>query len=212
MQSFLSELDEYFCQVYAGYDKLCVLDGYEQPVMQSTRTDEFGRTIAYTLPMSEMSLSRQEKKTELLAALKEKICDVEFSFPILPLGFFAKIGQKFSKKSFYRVFKKWFESQNVTEKEVLAAVDLSEDAYKEIKKGRALPCKSLLFTWSLALGMTCDDALRLLSICGAAFDFSKERDVVVAYLLQNRVYNRELVQTALKEYRVGNLYFRKEND
>ena len=77
--SFLEDLDEYFCEKYANYDKLCILDGYEMPVMQATKLDEFGRTYAYTLPAETMRLSLQKNKTELLKQLKTKLTDKSFS-------------------------------------------------------------------------------------------------------------------------------------
>ena len=33
MFDFITDLDEYFCEKYANYDKLCVLNGYKMPVM-----------------------------------------------------------------------------------------------------------------------------------------------------------------------------------
>ena len=72
---FLSDLDNFFCEEYANYDKLCVLDGYKMPVMQRTITKEDGRTYSYTLPASTMRLADQENKTKLLAMLKEKMQD-----------------------------------------------------------------------------------------------------------------------------------------
>ena len=85
MYDFIKDLDEYFCEKYANYDKLCVLTGYKMPLMQASQVDEFGRTRAYTLPADRMRLALQEKKTELLAQLKSKMTDVtfSFSFPLL---------------------------------------------------------------------------------------------------------------------------------
>ena len=33
--AFMEDLDGYFCEKYANYDRLCVLKGYEMPKMQS---------------------------------------------------------------------------------------------------------------------------------------------------------------------------------
>ena len=211
MFPFLSDLDEFFCETFANYDKLCGLDGYKPPVMQATKTDEFGRTVSYTLPMNEMALSKQEKKETLLVALKEKICDVEFSFPVCHLGFFAQIGQAFSKKSFRRAWRKFCEGKRLKQEDVLAQINVSKSTYLEIIKGRALPCKSLVYSFALAFGASVEETLQLLSACDYGFDFTKEREVVVYYLLHQRVYNREMMNAALKEYKVRNLYLREEN-
>ena len=70
---FISDLDEYFCEQYANYDKICVLPGYRMPKMQDTREDEFGRKYSYTLPAKTMSLANQEKKAELLSVCMIRI-------------------------------------------------------------------------------------------------------------------------------------------
>ena len=80
MYDFIADLDEYFCETYANYDKLCVLPGYVMPVMQRSEVREDGRTYAYTLPANTMRLANQEKKAEILAELKKRMTDVTFSF------------------------------------------------------------------------------------------------------------------------------------
>ena len=71
MYDFIADLDGYFCETYANYDKLCVLPGYVMPVMQRSEVREDGRTYAYTLPADTMRLAKQEKKEEILAELKK---------------------------------------------------------------------------------------------------------------------------------------------
>ena len=39
---FLEDLDEYFCEKYANYDHICILNGYEMPKMQTTERREDG--------------------------------------------------------------------------------------------------------------------------------------------------------------------------
>ena len=57
MYDFIADLDEYFCEKYANYDKLCVLDGYRMPKMQTSEVRADGRTYAYTLPANTMRLA-----------------------------------------------------------------------------------------------------------------------------------------------------------
>ena len=98
MFEFIADLDNYFCEKYANYDKLCVLEGYKMPKMQTTKVREDGRTYAYTLPSNTMRLANQEKKAEILVLLKEKITDKTFSFSFKPLDFFSRIPNKYAKK------------------------------------------------------------------------------------------------------------------
>ena len=73
MFDFINDLDNFFCEKYANYDKICILNGYKRPVMQATRVNEDGSTYSYTLPMERMSLVYQEDKQTLLQELKSKL-------------------------------------------------------------------------------------------------------------------------------------------
>ena len=109
MFDFITDLDEFFCEKYAGYDKLTVLPGYKMPVMQASKTDEFGRTYAYTLPAETMRLSAQENKAELLEEFKKKMVDKTFSFSFSVLPFFGRVKNAFSKYGVAKNLKKMLE-------------------------------------------------------------------------------------------------------
>ena len=97
MYDFLIDLDEFFCEKYANYDKLCILPGYKMPMMQASEVREDGRTYAYTLPAETMRLGLQEKKAELLTELKNRMVDTTFSFSFRIHGFWARKKAWFSK-------------------------------------------------------------------------------------------------------------------
>ena len=71
--AFISDLDDYFCEKYANYDRMCVLKGYVMPKMQTTQRREDGTDYSYTLPPETMRLSLQENKAALLKQLKERM-------------------------------------------------------------------------------------------------------------------------------------------
>ncbi len=96
MYDFITDLDGYFCETYANYDKLCILPGYVMPVMQRSEVREDGRTYAYTLPAETMRLANQEKKEEILRELKSRLTDITFSFSFRPVGKFTRIHNLFS--------------------------------------------------------------------------------------------------------------------
>ena len=77
---FIADLDEYFCEKYANYDKICVLKGYKMPKMQATKRLENGRDYSYTLPADTMRLALQENRLELLADLKTRMADKAVRF------------------------------------------------------------------------------------------------------------------------------------
>ena len=88
MYDFIADLDAFFCEKYADYDRICILPGYRMPVMQATETRADGRTYGYTLPSETMRLALQEQKDELLKTLKSQMVDKTFSFSFQPVGFF----------------------------------------------------------------------------------------------------------------------------
>ena len=211
MFDFIADLDEYFCEKYANYDKLCVLPGYRMPKMHASEVRADGRTYAYTLPLDTMRLALQEEKVNLLKALKEKMLDKTFSFSFKPLGFFARMRNKFSKKeSFLRVFKIVMARYNVTMENAADDIDIDQEIWKNICKGNFLPTKNLLFTMALTLHLSIDDLRTLLMFSGYDLDYSSVKDVVISYLVEQKVFNPLMVETALKEYKVDNLFFKKD--
>ena len=205
---FIADLDEYFCEKYANYDKLCVLTGYKMPLMQASKVDEFGRTKAYTLPANTMRLALQEKKAELLAQLKSKLTDVTFSFSFQPIGFFASLRSKYSKYGFTKNFKKMLAKYGVSEEAAYAGLDVSEEIWKNICKGKFLPSKNLIFSLALTIQLSYEDTEELLAYCYEGFDYAIVKDVVISYLLQNKVYVPQMIEVALNEYKVSNLFIK----
>ena len=51
-----------------------------------------------------------------------------------------------------------------------------------------------------------EDTQVLLGMLGMEFDYTLEREVVIAYLLKQKVFNQEMVKAAFEEYKVSNLF------
>mgnify|MGYP006896614315 CR=1 FL=1 len=210
MFDFIADLDAYFCETYANYDKLCVLKGYRMPKMQDSKIDEFGRTYAYTLPASTMRLSLQENKAEILKTLKTQLLDKTFSFSFRPLGFFARLKNKISAYGFLKWFKETLKKYNVTPMEAGEQLQIEPKIWKEICKGNFMPTKNTLLSLALTVNLSIEDTENLLLVCGYDFDYRVVKDVVISYLLTQKVFNRDMIDLALKEYKVENLFL-KEN-
>ena len=208
MFDFITDLDEFFCEKYANYDKLCILPGYKMPVMQASEVREDGRTYAYTLPTETMRLATQEKKTEILAELKKRMADTTFSFSFSIPGFWTKTKARFSKYGFYKLLKNVLAKYDFKDEDVLEQIDIDPEIWKGICKNKFLPTKNLIFSLALAAHMSLDDTVTLLNQCGYVLDYEIIKDVVIAYLLGNKVYNRPMVDAALAEYKVSNLFLK----
>lgn len=206
MYDFIADLDGYFCEVYANYDKLCILPGYVMPVMQRSEVRADGRTYAYTLPAETMRLANQEKKTEILAELKTRLTDTTFSFSFRPVGKFDRVRNWFSKYAFYKTLRKMLDKYGISFAEAGEHLDVSEEVWKGIEKGRFEPTKNLVYSLALTAQFSYDDTCALLRLCGYEMNFAVVKDVVICYLLQQKVYNRGMIDAALKEYKVDNLF------
>ncbi len=207
--AFIQDLDEYFCEAYANYDKVCLLPGYVMPKMQQTKTDAFGDLVAYTLPANTMRLALQEKKAEMLQALKEKMVDIEFSFSFTPLSLGKRVKQLFSKKKYYRRLTQALTKVSVTPQEAGKRLSVDEKIWQKIVDGAYLPTKNLLFSLALTCNMEYADVKELLTGIGEGFDYTKVRDTVVAYLLFKKITNPDMIKAALGEYKVCNLFLKE---
>ena len=208
MYDFIADLDGYFCETYAHYDKLCVLPGYVMPTMQRSEVREDGRTYAYTLPADTMRLANQEKKNQLLAELKNRMTDMTFSFSFRPVGKYNRVKNLFSKFAFHKNLRAMLEKYGTTFAEAGQALDISQEVWKGIEKGRFEPTKNLIYSLALTAQFSYDDTCALMYLCGYGFNFAYVKDVVICYLLQQKVYNRGMIDAALSEYKVSNLFIK----
>lgn len=208
MDEFILQLDEYFCEKYANYDKLCLLPGYKMPLMQASEIRADGRTYAYTLPAETMSLSRQEKKAEILAVLKGRMVDVTFSFSFRPIKLFTRIKNLFSKYAAYKTLDKLMQKYKFTDEGALTNLNVSAEIWKGIRRNKYLPSKNLIFSLGIAGQFSFEDVQTLLRLCGYNFDFTYVKDVVLSYLFKEKVFNSAMLARAFEEYKVANLFLK----
>ena len=199
---FIEDLDAFFCEKYANYDRLCVLPGYHMPKMQDTSTDAFGRRYSYTLPAETMSLAKQENKTEILAELKARLSDKNFSFSFRPLGFFQRIGDTFARENFRKSLKEICSRHSVQPKDVAEGLQVDPQIWKRICNGEFYPSKNLVLALGLSAHFSYRETKALLQVCGYEFDFENVLDTVVAYLLVKEIYNSAMVEAAFAEYKL----------
>lgn len=208
MVDFIAGLDEYFCENYANYDKLCLLPGYQMPKMQTSEVRD-GRVYAYTLPANTMRLALQENKVDILAEFKKTYTDKTLSFSFIPLPFFSRVANKLSKNRFLHTFNQLVKRKNVDVARLEQETDILPEIWKKIKKGDFLPTKNTIFTIALLAPFSLKETQALLFSTGHEWDEKETKDVVVYYLLKEKIYNKTMVQKALEEYKVEYLFFAK---
>ena len=204
-------LDDYFCETYANYDKICMLPGYQMPKMQDTKIGEDGLTYAYTLPSETMSLSRQKDKDALLKELKNRAFDQTFSFSFVVQSFFERVGNVFRKKSPGRVLRKLLARHSLSKDAMQELLTIDKEVWNGIYKGTFIPSKNAALSIAFAAEFTVEEADELFEVCGYGWDFTLVKDTVLSYLLINRVYNVEMLKSACEEYNVENLFIRFGN-
>ena len=89
MYDFIIDLDAYFCEKYAGYDKLSVLPGYKMPLMQ---VENFLDVITFPEPkclivgdpeiLKDLELEMREKLQHCMSVYRSE----PFFLELLPLG------------------------------------------------------------------------------------------------------------------------------
>ena len=205
---FLTDLDDYFCEKYADYDKICVLKGYSMPKMHATERRADGRDYSYTLPMSTMRLAKQKEKASLLRQVKDGLFDPSFSFSFRPLGLFERFRGAFKKVNSKKVLAQIFARNSLTADEVKAELDIDEYTWKKICKGQYHPTKNLVFSIAITAHLPIEDMYELMEVCELGMDFTKPKDVVVAYLVEKKVFNQEMVRAAADEYKLANLFIK----
>ena len=155
-----------------------------------------------------MRLALQENKAELLRELKARLTDATFSFSFQPVGFFQRMKDKFSQLSFAGNLKKMLQRYGVSVEEAGAELNIDGEVWTKICKGALLPTKNLIFSLALTSQFSLTDTQTLLLLCDEEFDYAIVKDTVISYLLHSKVYNRAMIDAALKEYKVGNLFIK----
>lgn len=204
--AFIEDLDDFFAEKYADYDRLCVLKGYVMPQMQASKRLENGAMYAYTLPASTMRLAAQKNCAEILVELKKTLKDDSFSFSFRPIGVWARFRELFSKISFKKLLPEVLARYNQTTDGALEKLSVDEKTWKRIVKGAYYPTKNLVFSLAINEHMSLDDTKLLMDVCGFDFNYRDVKDVVIAYLLSKKIFNAEMIRAALEEYKVGNLF------
>ena len=98
------------------------------------------------------------------------------------------------------------ERYSIDLKEVGENLNVSKEIWGNICKGKFLPTKNLLFSFALTAHLSMADLETLFTFCGYEMDYAIVKDVVISYLLHNKVYNRGMIDAALAEYKVDNLF------
>ena len=206
-EQFIQDLNEYFSKKYADFDLICTSPSYESVtismLLQNRNRIEEGEHMTNEM----RKIAYQPNAEQVLKEVKERYVDNNFTFSFR----IAPVKQR---------LKALFGSKSVSGKRIAALISrygedpsgmaeklgVSEEIWRNVLKSNYIPEKVLIYRLTLALGMSLDDNLELMEVCGVSYDFADARDVIVRYLVDYRIFNPEMIAATFDEFRIRRLF------
>ena len=200
-EAYIQALDEFFAAHYSDYVKLAALEGYRRPELLTVDRDgNIGRKDS-----SFLRLSYQAECGTLLETLKAGLVDTTFGFTFRFRTFREKWHDLFDKYTFARHLPVILSHCGETPESAGKKLSLLPEVWQGIVKGKLYPEKNTVLALALVCHIRPQDANSLLVLSGFSFDLASVRDVVVEYLLERELFNPEMRNRCLREYRIENL-------
>ena len=152
-----------------------------------------------------MAASIQAKKGRLYAVIQHRK-DGKTKPVWRSLGLAEDAGKAKITKAFREVVAR-YESE-AAEAEARENLNVDAEIWQGICKGNFLPTKNLIFSFVLTAHISMTDTKNMLTLCGYELDYAIVKDVVLSYLIEQKVFNSAMVEAALKEYKVENLFIK----
>lgn len=206
-ENFLQDLNEYFSKKYANFDLISTLPSYESVtismVLKNKNRIEEGEVATNEI----RKIYYQPQSAQVLAELKERYVDNNFTYSVrispAKIRFKCFFGiRAVHGKAIEQVVRKYGEDPSA----MAAKLGIAEETWKKTLRGWYMPEKVLLYKLGLLLALRKEDMDALMQLCGAYYDFADARDVVVKYLMDYRVFNKDFIDAAFKEFRIRPLF------
>lgn len=201
MVNCIEALDEFFCAQYSDYVRISAIEGYKMPDVVYVGGDG----NIHRRDSKVMRICYQQEKEKILATLKASLADADFSFNFSFVPFFRRIRARRDKNSFARLLPQALSRAGESVAEAGKRLDISPKYWNMIAKGKLLPSKNLVLALALTSRLQTEDANLLLSVLELRLEDDNVRDVVVQFLLSQKIFNEEMRDACLKEYNIENL-------
>lgn len=206
-EDFLTALDEYFCAHYSDYVRLSAIEGYVMPEVVYVGEDG---NIARRESAC-MRLDRQKDRDALLARFKAGLADTHFTFSFRMRSLREKWLDLRDKQTFSKLLPAALAHASQTADAAGARLSVEPRFWKMIVKGKVYPEKNTVFALALTSNLQLQDTAVLLASLGYSFQSDDVRDVVVRYLLEQRIANPAMRDACLAAYCIESLPIRREN-
>lgn len=205
-ENLIRDLDEYFAKKYENYDLIAGVKSYESVTMAMILKNQNRIEQGETASNEMRKIYCQPDAEAVLKEVKEKYVDNNFSFSVKVIPFKLRVRYFFNKSEAPRyAIIKIIEKNGRKADEIYKELGVEKEVWDKVLKGKYQPEKKLVYKLAIALRASLDDVNTLFEYLGAFFDYSDARDVVMRFILDYRIYNPEMVQTLLDEYKISSL-------
>lgn len=202
-EDFIHDLNEYFSKKYINYDLISSMPSYESVtismVLKNRNRIEEGEYAANEM----RKIAFQPDPDKVLSELKERYVDNNFTFSVRVAPLRVRIKALFGSKDLPGpLLAKLIRNYGEDPETFWKKVGVSQEMWKKTLRGYYVPEKVLLFKVFLLLGVSLEDSLALMKLSGAYYNYEDARDVVVRYLIDYRIYNRDMIDKAFDEFHI----------
>ena len=202
-EDFIQDLNEYFSKKYVNFDLISSMPSYESitisMVLKNRNRIEEGEYAANEM----RKIAYQPDPAKILAELKERYVDNNFTFSVRVAPLKVRLKALFLAKDLPGpLLAKLIRNYGDDPETIWERLGVSQRLWQKTLRGYYVPEKVLLFKVFLLLGVSLEDSMALMKLCGAYYDFEDARDVVVRYLIDYRVFNRDMIDKAFDEFRI----------
>ena len=202
-EDFIHDLNEYFGKKYVNYEMISSMPSYESMtismVLKNRNRIEEGEYAANEM----RKLAYQPNADKVLAELKERYVDNNFTFSVRVAPLKMRIKALFRSKDLPGpLMAKLIRNYGENPETLWEKLGVSQELWQKTLRGYYVPEKVLLFKVFLLLGVSSEDSLALMRLSGAYYNFEDARDVVVRYLMDYRVFNRDMIDKAFDEFHI----------
>ncbi len=196
--NFVTGLDEHFCAVYSDYVRISALEGYQRPDLIFISTD--GNVARRNSEL--MRLSYQKDCAGLLKTFKNGLSDTEFTFSFSFIPLRERLRDLRRKYTFAKILPSVLARYDETVTGVGEKLDIEPRFWQRICKGKLYPEKNTILALALVCRVSSTDLANLLAVCGFSLKDDNVRDVVVSYLVERKIFNEEMRDLCLAEYKI----------
>lgn len=200
---FMHDLDEYFSKKFINYALISSMPSYESVTISMVLKNR-NRIEEGEYASNEMrKIAYQPDPAKILAEIKERYVDNNFTFSVRIAPFRQRVRALFHSKELPGpMLAKLIKNYGEEPETLWEKLGVAQKTWLKTLRGYYIPEKVLLFKVFLLLGVSLEESVALMKLCGTFYDFEDARDVVVRYLIDYRIFNREMIDAAFDEYHI----------